>query len=74
VLAGLGMAWLPERLIARELATGTLVKVGPELPSVDIPVSLYRTARGPAPGVVDEIWALLQAGHRSESTPVDAQP
>ncbi|ANN67191.1 LysR family transcriptional regulator [Bordetella bronchialis] len=61
VLAGMGMAWLPERLIARELATKTLVRAGRGLPAVDIPVSLYRVARGPGHGAVDEIWALLSA-------------
>ncbi|WP_176464006.1 LysR family transcriptional regulator [Bordetella genomosp. 11] len=60
-LAGMGMAWLPERLIARELAIKALVMVGPELPRVEVPVSLYRAGRVPEHGVVDEIWALLQA-------------
>lgn len=65
-LAGMGMAWLPERLIARELAVGALVTVGPELPTVDLPVSLYRSAGGPGHGVVDEIWALLRVQYRAD--------
>lgn len=60
-LAGMGMAWLPERLIARELATGALLRSGPDLPVVDVPVSLYRTVRGAGhDGIVDQIWSLLQ--------------
>lgn len=61
-LAGMGMAWLPERLIARELKTGTLVKVGRELPEVEVPVSLYRMAPRVSANasVTDQIWSLFQ--------------
>ncbi|OZI18820.1 hypothetical protein CAL26_14110 [Bordetella genomosp. 9] len=67
VLAGMGMAWLPERLIARELATGALVVAGPDLPTVDVPVSLYRAARAGGATVVDEIWDLLRDCHRARA-------
>jgi DNA-binding transcriptional LysR family regulator len=63
-LAGMGMAWLPERLIARELRTGTLVQLDAELAQVDVPVSLYRATRGPAHGAVDEVWDLLHTHYR----------
>jgi len=68
-LAGMGMAWLPERLIVRELKMGTLTKVGPELPEVDIPVSVYRMARGDRHGVTDRVWALFQAHAAQAAAP-----
>lgn len=66
-LAGMGMAWLPKRLIARELRTGALVAAGAGLPAVDIPVSLYRAVRAPAQaphGAADEVWNALRAHYR----------
>lgn len=58
-LAGMGMAWLPRRLIERELKTGLLVEVG-NLPTVDMPVFLYRRPRSALPGVIDELWSLYE--------------
>jgi DNA-binding transcriptional LysR family regulator len=75
-LAGMGMAWLPERLIARELVTGTLVPAGPDLAAVDIPVSLYRKARGLGNGPADEVWELLRGptGRLSQPRRSEGQP
>jgi LysR family transcriptional regulator, hypochlorite-specific transcription factor HypT len=71
-LAGMGMAWLPERLIIRELKTGTLVRVGRELPEVEVPVSLYRMApRGAASAsATDQIWNLFEERAQQAAPPV----
>jgi DNA-binding transcriptional LysR family regulator len=60
-LAGMGMAWLPERLVARELQTGTLVQLKGDLPTVNIPVSLYRVRGGMTYDAAEQIWSMLKA-------------
>jgi DNA-binding transcriptional LysR family regulator len=60
VLEGHGLAWLPESLVARELAEGSLVAAGP---GTALEIRLYRRAgRG---GAVDAVWEaarILAAG------------
>jgi DNA-binding transcriptional LysR family regulator len=56
VLAGHGRAWLPESLVARELAEGSLVAAGP---GTALEIRLYRRAgRG---GAVEAVWAAAAA-------------
>lgn len=61
VMAGLGMAWLPESLIRRELQSGSLVSLGDEMKSVSLELGLYRNARSASPEAVDQLWRLLGA-------------
>ena len=63
VLAGLGMAWLPESLIQRELQAGSLVVVQDGLESVTLELGLYRNPRATHPAALDRIWALLADTH-----------
>lgn len=42
VIAGNGLAWLPESAIARELEQGQLVRVSDALPSIQLKIMLYR--------------------------------
>jgi DNA-binding transcriptional LysR family regulator len=64
LLAGLGMAWLPQSLVERELATGSLVPQDDTLPRMALNVSLYRGEHGSAPQTIDRIWrTLAQANH-----------
>ena len=56
-LEGYGLAWLPRRLVARELDEGTLTIVGPEIP---LEVRLYRSARRTRP-IVEKVWSAAQA-------------
>ena len=43
-LDGAGMAWLPESLVAADLADGTLVRAGP--PDIPVEIRLFRAAEG----------------------------
>lgn len=61
VLAGLGMAWLPETLVKRELQSGALVALGGTLCGVSLELGLYRSARSRYPDAMQRIWALLNA-------------
>jgi DNA-binding transcriptional LysR family regulator len=59
VMAGLGMAWLPESLIRRELQSGSLVALEDEMKSVSLQLGLYRNARSTSPEAIDQLWRLL---------------
>lgn len=61
VMAGLGMAWLPESLIKRELHAGSLVVLNHGLNKVRLELGLYRSARSPYPDAIARIWNLLAA-------------
>lgn len=55
VLAGMGVAWLPQSLIQQELASGRVVSFADALGTCELPVSLYyRNDSG-----ADEIFDLL---------------
>ena len=60
VLAGLGMAWLPERLIERELRNGTLVQASPSVASVALSVAVYRKNRSKNHPIMEQVWACLR--------------
>ena len=62
LLAGLGVAWLPESLVERELKSGDLIDLtylGGAFTSVILPLSLYRNAHSSYPEALDRIWEML---------------
>ncbi len=62
LLAGLGIAWLPESLVERELKSGILIdltSVKNGFTSVILPLSLYRNAHSSYPEALDRIWEML---------------
>lgn len=62
LLAGLGVAWLPESLVERELKSGDLVdltSLGGAFTSVILPLSLYRNAHSSYPEALDRVWEML---------------
>ena len=52
VLAGHGIAWLPESLIRRELASGDLCDLGAD---VTMEIRMYRSSERTRPSV-NELW------------------
>ena len=56
VLAGAGIAWVPELAVRDELAAGTLVLAGEERHTAPLGISLYRKAELSRPEV-ERIWA-----------------
>ncbi|NYT84720.1 LysR substrate-binding domain-containing protein [Pollutimonas harenae] len=59
VMAGLGMAWLPEGLVQRELESGSLIVVRNGLKHVKLDLGLYRGAHATYPAAIDRLWSLL---------------
>jgi DNA-binding transcriptional LysR family regulator len=55
-LEGHGLAWLPRSLVANEIAAGSLVAVGPEIP---LQIRLYRSARRTR-GTVEAVWSAAR--------------
>ncbi|MFO1105988.1 MAG: LysR substrate-binding domain-containing protein [Amaricoccus sp.] len=56
-IEGHGIAWLPKRLVAAEIASGALVVVAPELP---MEIRLYRSADRSRP-FLERVWAAADA-------------
>lgn len=65
-LAGAGVAWLPRRLIAGDLASGRLVTAGDELPQAELTICLYRSET-PMQPAAEAIWRLSGAAARKMS-------
>lgn len=63
-LNGRGLAWLPRRLIARDLADGRLVLAGDASWNVPFQVRLHR-APGPLPDHAERLWRHLLAAGRT---------
>ena len=59
LLAGLGMAWLPESLVERELKSGALVMLRSPLKTIKLPLGLYRSSRAQSPEAIDRIWSMF---------------
>ena len=60
-LAGRGIAWLPESLVAEELGSGRLVAAGSAATRVPLEVRLYRQNAIMAP-TAEALWALVSEG------------
>lgn len=58
-LSGLGLAWLPESCIQRELAEGKLVPAGGEQWSMTLEIRLFRAIDNRKPALV-RLWGDLQ--------------
>jgi len=58
-LAGLGVAWLPESLVERELQAGTLVALDRVLPAIALALGLYRHEHAHHPAAMERIWTML---------------
>lgn len=56
---GRGLAWLPESLIAEDLAKGQLVPAGDESWSVPVEIRLYRP-RERASRIAEEFWSAVE--------------
>lgn len=57
-LRGAGLAWLPESLVAADLAAGRLLRAGGSDAEVPFEVRVYRASDNHKP-LIDRIWALL---------------
>ena len=68
-LAGRGIAWLPESLVAEELGSGSLVAAGSAALRVPLEVRLYRQNAIMAP-TAEALWALVSG----ESAPYSVSP
>lgn len=56
ILAGHGIAWLPQSLVAGDIASGVLTVLVPGLP---MEIRLYRNAERARP-IVEKVWATAQ--------------
>lgn len=59
-LAGVGLCWLPESLVASELRSGTLVLAGEDGWALDLQIRLYRS-RATRNRATDTFWKATQA-------------
>jgi DNA-binding transcriptional LysR family regulator len=57
-VAGHGVGWLPQSIVADDLAAGVLVPAGDANWTIELPVCAYRLARQPAPAV-ETVWSNL---------------
>lgn len=62
-LSGIGVGWLPESIVADDLATGRLALAGDTSWTIDLPVYAYRLAQRARPLLAD-VWANLPADER----------
>lgn len=62
-LEGRGVAWLPQSLIADDLAAGRLVDAGDAAWGIDVDVRLWRPA-GPLPRAAEAFWSAARAAER----------
>lgn len=56
-IAGVGLAWVPERVVRDELASAVLVLAGEERHSISLGITLYRKAER-CSTEIERIWAL----------------
>jgi DNA-binding transcriptional LysR family regulator len=75
VLEGHGIAFLPERAVARELTTGDLAPAGDERWSVELEIRLYRDRRNKRPEI-DRLWehAVTDSGGVTAQTVCALRP
>jgi len=60
VMAGWGIAWIPESLVAAELADGRLVRAAASEWDIDVEIRLYRSKENRRP-IVKRVWDVLSA-------------
>ncbi len=65
-LAGRGVAWLPDSLIADERTAGRLVPAGGSAWAIDVDIRLYRPV-APLPRAAEAFWRLVDAAGNSRS-------
>jgi DNA-binding transcriptional LysR family regulator len=58
VMAGWGLAWIPESLVSAELKDGSLVRAADPDWDIDVEIRLYRSRENRRP-IVERIWSLL---------------
>ncbi len=58
--SGLGLAWLPQSLVAEDLDGGRLVRAGDHTWVVPLEIRAYRLAKGSHP-ILDALWPTLTA-------------
>jgi DNA-binding transcriptional LysR family regulator len=63
---GKGLAWLPESLVAEDIAAGRLVPAGDETWSIPMEIRLYRPRARQSPAA-ESFWALASAGPKDET-------
>ncbi|CDN48127.1 LysR substrate-binding domain-containing protein [Neorhizobium galegae] len=61
VMAGWGIAWIPESLVAAELSDGRLVRAAEPQWEIGVEIRLYRSKENRRP-IVKRIWDVLAAG------------
>lgn len=59
-IAGWGVAWIPESLVAAELASGALTRAGGPEWEIEVEIRLYRSKENRRP-IVKRIWNSLDA-------------
>ena len=57
-LDGRGMAWLPQTLIAEDLASGRLIEAAPQEWRIEMEIRLYRD-RAPLGKAAEDFWAAV---------------
>lgn len=60
VMAGWGIAWIPESLVTTELSDGRLVRAAEPHWDIDVEIRLYRSKENRRP-IVKRIWDVLAA-------------
>jgi DNA-binding transcriptional LysR family regulator len=66
-LAGRGLAWIPESLIAEELRSGTLVRAGNPSWALEVEIRLYRVSATRA--CADRFWSAIPDGPETVPLP-----
>lgn len=62
VLAGVGMAWLPESLVQNDLVAKRLIRLT-NLPSVDMEIIFLTQAANSCSSAINDIWRFMQEEH-----------
>ncbi|MET0660303.1 MAG: LysR substrate-binding domain-containing protein, partial [Steroidobacteraceae bacterium] len=62
-LNGRGMAWLPQTLIAEDLASGRLIEAAPQEWWIEMEIRLYRD-RSPLGQAAEDFWAAVRVAAR----------
>jgi DNA-binding transcriptional LysR family regulator len=58
VLAGRGIAWLPQSLVQQELVDGKLISLQDALASSSLGIAIYRNAQSPH-ALIDALWSIF---------------